>query len=73
MELEGSLPRLQVPVTCPCPEPDQSSPCPSSNFLKIHLNIIPHIRLGLPSGLFPSRFSTKTLYTPPLSPIRMNL
>ena len=28
-----------------------------------------HLRLGLPSGLFPSRFLTKTLYTPLLSPI----
>ena len=25
-----------------------------------------HLRLGLPSGLFPSSFPTKTLYTPPL-------
>ena len=29
-----------------------------------------HLSLGLPSGLFPSDFPTKTLYTPPLSPIR---
>jgi len=28
-----------------------------------------HRRLGLPSGLFPSGFSTKTLYTPLLSTI----
>ena len=28
-----------------------------------------HLRLGLPSGLFPSGFPTKTLYTPLLSPI----
>ena len=27
-----------------------------------------HLRLGLPTGLFPSGFSTKTLYTPLLSP-----
>ena len=40
---------------------------PTSHFLKIHLNIIPHLRLGLQSGLFPSGFPTKTLYTPPLS------
>ena len=42
---------------------------PTSHFLKIHLNIIPHLHLGLPSGLFPSGFPTKTLYTPLLSPI----
>ena len=29
-----------------------------------------HLRLGLPSGLFPSGFHTKTLYTPLSSPIR---
>jgi len=29
-----------------------------------------HLRLGLPSGLFPSGFPKKTLYTPLLSPIR---
>ena len=29
-----------------------------------------HLHLGLPSGLFPSGFPTKTLYTPLLSPIR---
>ena len=46
MEPEGSLPRLQVPATCLCPEPDQSSPCPPSHFIKTHLNIIfPH-KLG---------------------------
>jgi len=40
METEGSLSHSQVPTTCPCPEPDQSSPCPPSQFLKIQLNII---------------------------------
>ena len=28
------------PATCPYPEPDQSSPCPPSRFLKIHFNVI---------------------------------
>ena len=34
------------------------------------LILSPHLRPGLPSGLFPSGFSTKTLYTPLLSPVR---
>jgi len=42
---------------------------PTTHFLKIHLNILSfYLRLGLPSGLFPSDFPTKTLYTPLLSP-----
>jgi len=40
MEPKDSLPYLQEPATCPYPEPDQSSPCPSFHFLKIQLNII---------------------------------
>jgi len=40
MQSKGSLPHSQVPATCPYPQPDQSSPCPPSNFLKIHLTII---------------------------------
>ena len=46
----------------------QSIP-PTSHFLKIILILSSHLRLGLPNGLFPSGFPTKTLYTPLLSPI----
>ena len=71
MELEGSLPHSQAPTTCPYPEPAQSSPYPPTyHFLKNHLNISSHLRLGLPNGLFPSGFPTNTLYTPLLWPIR---
>jgi len=42
----------------------------TSHCLKIHLNIILQLSLGLPVGLFPSGFPTKTLYTPVLSPKR---
>jgi hypothetical protein len=35
-EPECSLPYAQDPETCPYPEPDQSSKCPFSRFLKIH-------------------------------------
>jgi len=31
MEHEGSLPRLQVPATCPYPKPARSSPCPHNS------------------------------------------
>jgi hypothetical protein len=38
---------------------------PTYHFLKIRLSILSsHLCLGLPSGLFPSGFPTKTLYTP---------
>ena len=43
---------------------------PTSHLLEIHPIIIHHLRLGHPSGLFPSGFPTKTLYTPLSSPIR---
>ena len=32
-----------------------------------------HLRLGLPSGLFPSGFPTKTVYTPLLSPYELHV
>ena len=58
-----------MPASCSYPEPARSIHAPTSHFLKIHLNIIQHLRLDLPCGLFPSGFPAKTQYTP-LSPIR---
>jgi hypothetical protein len=62
MEPEGSLPCPQEPSTGPYPEPDQSGP--------YHSNIMHHLRLGLPSGLFPSGLPTNILYAFLLVPIR---
>ena len=71
MEPESSLPHSQVPGTCPYPEPARSSPCPPhpTSWRSI-LILYSHLRLGLPSDLFPPGFPTITLYTPLLSPVR---
>ena len=66
MEPEGSLQHSQVPATCPYPEPAQSSPCPTS--WRSILILSSPICLGLPSGLVPSGYPAKTLYTPLLYP-----
>ena len=67
MEPQSSSPHSQAPTTCPYPEPTPSSP-PSSPRSIIILSY--HLRLGLPNGLFPSGFPTKTLCTPLPSSIR---
>jgi len=69
MEPEGSLPHSQVPATCPILSQFDPVHTLTSQFLKI-LILSSNLRLGLPSGLFPSGFPTETLYTPLLSPIR---
>jgi hypothetical protein len=42
METKSPLPHSQEPATCPYLDPDQSSPCSPSHFLKMHFNIIPN-------------------------------
>jgi hypothetical protein len=50
MESERWSLHLQEPVTCPYPDPEQSSPR-LSHFLKAHFNIIPpHVRVGFSMG-----------------------
>ena len=70
MEHEGSLPHSQVPDTCPYSELDQFSPCLHHTDWRSILILSSHLHLGFPSGLLPSGFPTKTLYTSLLSPIR---
>ena len=56
MEPEGSLLLLHVPATSPYVEPDQSNPCPPPHLTSWRsiLILFSHLRLSLPSGLFPS-------------------
>ena len=69
MEPKGSLPFSEVVTTCPYPETDQSVPPHPTALISI-LILSSYLCLGLPSGLCPSGFSTRTLYTPFVFPIR---
>ena len=56
MEPKSSLPYSQAPAICPI-------------YWKSILILSSHLSLGFPSGRFPMRFPTKTLYAPLLSAI----
>jgi hypothetical protein len=70
-EPEGSSPHSQQPANGPCTETVESNPH-TPNPISLRYILIPssHLRLGLPSGLVPSGFPTKTLYTFLSSPMR---
>jgi len=71
MEHKGSFPHSQVPANCPYPEPAKSSPYPTFHCLKTYLNIVLLSTNRSSKWLFPSGFTTKTLYARLLSPIRV--
>jgi hypothetical protein len=68
MEREVSLPCSLEPSIGPYPEPDQSMP-PHPISVRYILILSTHLRLGLPSGLFPSGFLTNILYAFLFSPV----
>jgi len=72
MELESSLPLWQE--TPPVPILSQNNPVHAPHFTSWRFILILSInlRLGLPSGLFPSGFLTKILYATFLSPYMLH-
>ena len=69
MEPEGSLPHLKDTTSYPYPEPLIQSMLPHATSWSSSLILSSHLCLGLPSGLLPLGFSTKTLYAHLLFPI----
>ena len=67
MEPLSSLPLSQQPATCPCHQPDHSTPRLSDGFLQDRLLILNPL---LHPGLFPPSFPTRTLHAPLFSPTR---
>jgi hypothetical protein len=65
MEPDGSSPCSQEPSIGPYPEPDRSSP----SHLRSILILSTHLRLGLPSRLFPSCSPTNIVYAFLFSPL----
>ena len=61
MEPGGSMPHSQGLSKNSYPEPNKPNFSSDTNFFKIHSNIVPHLRLGLPKGLFPAGVPVKIL------------
>jgi len=69
MEPLCASPPSQKPANFPYFVPNNAVHDPPSLFLNIHFNIIPHLRLGLPSNNFSSGFRSKNpVCTSPLLP-----
>jgi hypothetical protein len=68
MEPEGSSPCSQEPSNGPYPVPDQSNLYHPTLSISSILILFAHLRLGLPSGLFPPGFATNILYAFLFSP-----
>ena len=62
---QSSILHLRVPATCPYPKLDQSANTPHTTLISSS-----HLCLGLPSGILPSGFPIKILYTLLFSPTR---
>ena len=71
-----SCPEVPYPIhKCLPPDPvlsqTNSAHAPPSHFLKILFKIFSHLHMGLPSGLFPSRFPHQILYAALPSPLHV--
>lgn len=62
MQPDHPLQRLQKPAICPHPDPDKSISCLSFYFFIVLLILFSHLCLDLPSALFHSGFTTKSLH-----------
>ena len=72
MDTERSPPRSQMPATCPCSEPYQSTQSPRPFCWRSILILSSLLYLCHPSGLVPLGFPTKTLHAPLIFPYTLH-